>query len=146
LQKTDLIMPLKGYITEGLLQQNVGRYLTTGSTLAMVQSEKDIQLILEVPEHDGILMQKGQKAYIRLLAFPGTSVEGIVSRVEPAPRIEEGYNRVFQVEILVDRHDLPWKPGITGYAKVHVGWKPLGLVLLRPLARFFYVEIWSWFP
>ena len=145
LLQADLVMPLTGYIREGFLHQKIGRYLQAGATYAMAQSEEEVILLMDVPEYDGVHIREGQTVHVRLFAFPINSLQGEVIRVEPSPSHREG-NRVFRVETLVSKEDVPWRPGITGYAKVHVGWKPLGLILLRPLVRFFQVELWSWLP
>lgn len=144
-QRTDLMMPLTGYLTEGLLHQKVGRYIQSGQAYTIAQSEEDVIMLMDVPEYDGVHIREGQAVHVRLSAFPVKSLQGRVIRVEPAPSHREGH-RVFRVETLVPTNDLPWRPGITGYAKVHVSWKPLGLTLLRPLVRFFQVELWSWLP
>ena len=35
---------------------------------------------------------------------------------------------------------------MTGYAKIHGNWMPLGVAFTRWLMRLVLVEIWSWIP
>jgi hypothetical protein len=50
------------------------------------------------------------------------------------------------VEVELDDPPADLVAGMTGEAKILVSANPLGMSLLRPVIRFFRVEVWSWLP
>jgi hypothetical protein len=50
-----------------------------------------------------------------------------------------------EVRLRVDNPQGELRPGMSGWAKIDGGWRPLGAVLLRRVTRYFRTEVWSWF-
>jgi hypothetical protein len=37
-------------------------------------------------------------------------------------------------------------PGMTGFARIHRGYTPLVVAVVRPVWRFVWTDLWSWLP
>jgi hypothetical protein len=89
----------------------------------------------------------GQSVAVRVAAFPSRVCSGRVTEI--APRAHTGGSAAFpenivEVHLTVENSgDL--RPGMSGWAKIDCGLRPLGSVLLRRVARYFRTEVWSWF-
>ncbi|HEY9878335.1 MAG TPA: efflux RND transporter periplasmic adaptor subunit [Leptolyngbyaceae cyanobacterium] len=145
LKNAQLLMPLDGYLVEAYLKQKVGSYLNQGETFAAVQNDRIAIAELQLPEYDSGELNVGAPTSVKLLAYPNTPFEGKVMSIEPTTT-EEAYGRVLKVLIRLDNVDQTLKAGMTGYAKISAGEKPLIVLLTRPIVRFVQIELWSWLP
>jgi hypothetical protein len=50
-----------------------------------------------------------------------------------------------EVRLWVENTDSGLRPGMSGWAKIDCGRRPLGAILLRRVARYLRTEVWSWF-
>ena len=100
---------------------------------------------LELPEYDSGELSAGSAATVKLLAFPNMPIEGEIFAIEPTTS-EELYGPILKLLIRIDNRDQYLKAGMTGYAKVEAGEKPLFVLLTRPIVRFVQIELWSWLP
>lgn len=140
-----LTMPFDGYLVDAYLGQKLGSYLAQGETYAVVQTHQQPMVELLLPEYEVGEMTTGAEAEVRLLTFPGQSFRGQVYAIEPSGQPAE-LGQVFKVVIELADVQYQVRPGMTGYAKVLVGEKPLLFIIARPLVRFFQIEAWSWLP
>ena len=95
---------------------------------------------------------------MRLSAFPGKRFSGVVTSINPAAIGQpydgnEKYSNseigTVYVEIQLNPRSLNQiglLPGMTGYAKVNVGYQPIIVTITRPLQRFMQLDFWTWFP
>lgn len=144
-QGTQLIMPFDGYLVDAYLQQKLGSYLNVGDTFAAVQDNSNLLVEIEIPEYDAGEIPVAAQAQVKLVAYPNDKIMGKVVAIEPATS-EELYGIVFKVLVEVEGYQRQLRPGMSGYAKIYVGEKPLIVLLTRPLARFLQIEFWSWLP
>ncbi len=88
LEKKTLRAPFSGRL--GIRNVDVGQYLTPGTPVVTLQQLDPIYVDFYVPEHNLPHLQAGQKASIRIDAFPDKLFEGEVSainaKVEPNTR------------------------------------------------------------
>lgn len=145
ISRTTLTMPMAGYLASGYLGQKVGQYLQPGESFALVQDDRKLLVQLELPEFDAAEIAVGSKAVVRLLALPTRSIPGQVVSVEPVPA-ESVEGRFFRIQIEIENPGLTYRPGMSGYGKIVSDKRPIGLILSRPIVRFFRVEFWSWLP
>jgi len=53
--------------------------------------------------------------------------------------------RLREVRLRVENPTGELRPGMSGWAKIDCGRRPLGAVLLRRVSRYLRTEVWSWF-
>ena len=70
--------------------------------------------------------------------------ESKVNVVSPISGLE-GEKRVFYARVQVPNADGTLRPGMSGLAKISVGWRPAGYVLFRGLGMWAWSKLWSWF-
>ena len=145
--ESDLLMPFDGYLIEPNLERKVGSYLRVGEVFASAQDNAQQLVVVKLPEYEAGSVRTGAAAQIKLLAYSGDPLRGKVLSIEPASTQKTpATERVFQVMIEIQKPPMELKQGMTGYGKIDTGLQPLGLIMTRPLLRFFQVEVWSWLP
>jgi putative peptide zinc metalloprotease protein len=140
-----LTIPFDGYLEDAYLNQKLGSYLNVGETYATAQTHRKPLVELLLPEYEVGEMSLGGEAEVRLMSFPDEPFRGRVVTIEPSGQPAD-FGQVFKVVIELDDIEHPVRPGMTGYAKVLLGEKPLFVIISRPVVRFFQVEAWSWMP
>lgn len=146
LEGTHLRMPFSGYLVDAYLNQKIGLYLTQGATFATAQVKHRPVVEMVLPESEVAAVKIGSDAEIRLLAYAGRPFRGEVVSIEPTGH-PATFGQSFKVLIeLLKADDDSLRPGMSGYAKIASGYKPLFIQLSRPLARFAAIEMWSWIP
>ncbi len=145
LADSELRMPFDGYLVEPYLRQHLGSYLGQGDTFATAQARQRPLVEMVLPEYDVGAVDLGSRAEVKLMAYPERPYAGKVTAIEPAGT-ESGFGRTFN--LVIELQDAPesLKPGMSGYGKIASGQQPLAILLARPIARFFQVEVWSWIP
>jgi putative peptide zinc metalloprotease protein len=144
-QLTSLTSPINGLITTPYLENRVGYYLKEGDIFAQVEDGKILQAEVETPEGNIGDVKIGSSVRIKVWAYPYTEFVGTVESIAPIA-IEKQGQKVVRVLVRIPNLDGKLKSGMTGYAKIDAGWKPVGVVLTRILVRFIMVEVWYWIP
>jgi multidrug efflux pump subunit AcrA (membrane-fusion protein) len=90
----------------------------------------------------------GQRVALRVAADPRRLYRGRVSEI--APRAQPGGSAEFptnivEVRLRVENPTGELRPGMSGWAKIDCGRRPLGAILLRRVTRYLRTEVWSWF-
>ncbi len=148
-----LLMPFDGYLVDSHLDFKKGGYLQVGQAYATAQNNTEPLVEVQLPEYDMEGVEVGAHATVKLYTYPNSPLEGKVLSIQPAAALPAsteqeatGIVRMFQVLIEVPKPPLVLKAGMTGYAKISAGYKPLGYLLARPTLRFIQIEMWSWLP
>jgi putative peptide zinc metalloprotease protein len=166
LQLTKICAPAEGRLITAHLLQKAGQYLNVGDLLGVIEDARIIQAEIEVPENDITLVKLGARVKIKTWAMPTKTYIGKVTAIAPAA-YNEPRHRVERVltekefrtmQVLADQgqvirviSEFPETDGLlhtdmTGYAKIHAKYMPLGVAYTRWLMRLILVEIWSWLP
>jgi hypothetical protein len=90
-----------------------------------------------------VLMTPGEHVAIKLDSYPQRTWRGLVSVVSPEAKAGDG-DRTFTVEVPLSNADASLRAGMTGRAKISLGWKPAGYVLLRRPALWVWQTLWNW--
>ncbi|HEY9601548.1 MAG TPA: efflux RND transporter periplasmic adaptor subunit [Allocoleopsis sp.] len=158
LQRTQLLMPIDGYLVTAYLDQKVGSYLKKGSTFAIAEDDRRIQGELRVAEYDVGEFKLGASVEIKLWAYPNRPFIGKVVSIQPAASAENSSSFTIKaptsnitdrfVRVIVDipNADKILKSSMTGYAKISGSTQPAIVAFTRPIVRFIQIEIWSWLP
>jgi len=83
---------------------------------------------------------------MKVWAYPDRFFLGEVINIAPVIEQETAYERVTMVTTVVDNHEELLRSGMTGFAKIDGGTKPVIVAFTRMFVRFFMVEMWSWLP
>ncbi len=134
--------PIDGIIVEGEPSKNIGGAVRRGDQVVTIAALDSLYVEARVSERDLALLSVDGPARMTLLARPKDTFDMRIVRIIPAPQVAEGDNR-FPVRLIVDsaRPDW-WVPGMTGVAKMDLGWKMLGWVVTRRLVDYLRLTFW----
>jgi RND family efflux transporter MFP subunit len=144
LEKTHLRSPVEGWVTTPHVQDFVGRKLAPGDNFAQVADNSTVTVNVAVDEPDLPLLRTGARGWVKLDGFPAHTFHGTVDIISPQSEMAEG-QRTFYARVEVPNPSNVIRAGMSGRAKVAVGWHPVGYVLFRRPAIWLYSKLWSWF-
>ena len=154
----DIYMPYDGRIITPRLDELLYTRVKKGDQLAEIYGQNGSLVQLRTPEYDAQYLKVGNSAEVRLSAFPGKRFSGIVTSINPAAigQSYDGNEKYSNSEIgtvfveiqlkSINLDKLGTFPGMTGYAKVNVGYQSIIVTLTRPIQRFMQLDFWTWFP
>jgi RND family efflux transporter MFP subunit len=143
LDSAQLRSPIAGIVVTPNLQNAAGKHLLAGDTFAQVLDLAQAVVQIEVPERDAPLLRSGQDAAIKLDSYPQRTWRDRVSVVSPEATVGDG-ERTFTAEVPLPNTDASLRSGMTGRAKIFIGWRPAGYVLLRRPALWTWQTLWYW--
>lgn len=142
LQSARAHAPFEGVVVEGEPGKQLGAALRRGDPVVTIASLAKQHVEIAIPERSLSSVAEGQPVEVSFLAQPQDSFAMSVERVIPSATIQEGENR-FPIR-LTDPQERPlwWIPGMTGVAKVSVGWRPLGWIATHRIIDYFRLVFW----
>jgi transcriptional regulator with GAF, ATPase, and Fis domain len=143
LDSAQLRSPIAGIVITPNLQNAAGKHLVAGDTFAQVLDLSQAVLQVAVAEGDAILLRPDQAAAVKLDSYPQRTWHDPVAVISPEARLN-GDKRIFTAEIPVANTDATLRAGMTGRAKIFIGWRPAGYVLLRRPALWIWQTMWNW--
>ena len=105
--------PFDGYVKQR--QVGPGQFVSTQTPIVTLVRINPLKLVAEFPEQMMPWVRVGQKVTVRIDAFPGAPVEGMISRISPAVNTA---TRAFPVEASVPNRDGRLKPGTFARAQL----------------------------
>jgi GAF domain-containing protein/multidrug resistance efflux pump len=139
----ELRSPIAGIVVTPNLQNIAGQHLDAGATFAQVLDLNTANIQIAIPERDAALLAPGEAAAIKLDSYPQRTWRDRVSIVSPEAQVGDGV-RTFAAEVPVRNSDAMLRSGMTGKAKIFVGWRPAGYVLLRGPGLWLWQTLWNW--
>jgi multidrug efflux pump subunit AcrA (membrane-fusion protein) len=143
MQSAELRSPSAGVVVTADLQSAAGKHLDAGAPFAQVLDLDAAIFRIAIPERDAALMQPGQAAAIKLDSYPQRTWHNNVSIVSPQAEPADGL-RTITAEVPVSNADAVLRAGMSGRAKIFIGWRPAGYVLLRAPALWAWQTLWDW--
>lgn len=143
LESASLRSPIAGVVVTPNLQNMAGQHLDAGAPFAQVLDISSAVVQVAVPERDVNLLNVGQSAAIKLDSYPQRTWRAPVSVVSPEATAGDG-ERTFTVEVPIQNSDATLRAGMTGQAKIFIGWRPAGYVMLRRPALWVWQTLWNW--
>lgn len=129
---------------QGDLSQSIGAPVKQGDTLMTVASTQRFRVVIDIDEADVARVRGGQSGRIALSALPWDALDLKVARITPLGVARDGRN-VFEVQAdFTQAPPADIRPGLTGQAKVVVGWRPLLWSWTRPLVNRLRFLWWAW--
>lgn len=135
--------PFEGVVVEGERRSLQGASVRRGDKLFRVAQVRDLYLVLQVPERDIREVAADAQGRLVLLSQPGQEIRFRVASFVPMAQVkgEEGNQFLLKAQLL-DPVAPWWRPGMTGLAKVDVGSRNIGWVLLHPIID--RLRLWLW--
>jgi len=143
MQNAELRSPSAGIVVTPDLQNAAGKHLDAGAPFAQVLDLDSAIFRIAIPERDAALLQAGQAAAIKLDSYPQRTWHNNVSIVSPEAQAADGV-RTITAEVPVSNADAVLRAGMSGRAKIFIGWRPAGYVLLRAPALWVWQTLWDW--
>jgi len=143
LDSAELRSPIAGIVVTPNLQNVAGKHLDAGAAFAQVLDLNSAIIQIDVPQRDAALLRSGQAAAIKLDSYPRKTWRDAVSVISPEAQMGEG-DRSFTAEVPVKNVDSVLRAGMSGRAKIFIGWRPAGYVLFRGIALWAWQTLWNW--
>jgi RND family efflux transporter MFP subunit len=145
LDRTQLKAPVDGVLITPRIEEKIGSFLKKGEQFCELANMHKTRAEVNVREGDVGYLEMGQKIRLKMNAFPTKKFYGTVTLLgaQMAPQSETS---TYRIEAQIDNADLLLKSGMVGKAKVEVGYRSIGYVLLRKPFRFLRKKLWSWLP
>ncbi len=121
--------PVEGWVLERMAFE--GMYVETGTRIFTVADLRTVWVLLDAYELDVGYVRLGQEVEFETEAFPGESVTGRVSYIDPILNAE---TRTIKVRLSVPNPDLKLRPGMFARARLRVRVGEGGKVVDNPLA------------
>ena len=135
--------PIAGIVVTPNLQNAAGEHLDAGAPFAQVLDLSSAVVNVAIPQADAALLRVGQHAAIKLDSYPQRSWHNAVAIVSPEAQAANG-ERTFAARIPLPNGDALLRAGMTGRAKIFIGFRPAGYVLLRRPALWAWQTLWNW--
>jgi len=155
---------LVGWSGRPLEARNVGAYLQPSTLLCQVAQPGQLEAILVIDQNDLDFVRAGQPVDLLLAALPGQRLAGTIDRIAEenmaaaparlaargggqlatkadAAGVERPLTVVYQANVPLDDPSGQIATGVTGTARIHAGWQPLGQRLWRSFCRTFHFEM-----
>jgi RND family efflux transporter MFP subunit len=142
-ESAQLRSPIAGIVATPALQNAAGEHLNAGDTFAQVLDLSSAVVDVSVAQSDVALVRAGQHASVKLDSYPQRSWHGAVDVVSPEAQAGDG-ERTFAARVPLPNDEAVLRAGMTGRAKIFVGYRPAGYVLLRGPALWLWQTLWNW--
>jgi putative peptide zinc metalloprotease protein len=148
IRRSALRAPCNGIVTTPRVEERIGAHFDEGDTILEVEDPRALHTRIFLNEKELGDVRAGQPVLLRVAAYPDRLYRGKVSEI--APRAVPGGSAQFptnivEVRLRVENAGGELRPGMSGWAKIRCGRRPLGTVLLRRVNRYLRSEVWSWF-
>jgi multidrug efflux pump subunit AcrA (membrane-fusion protein) len=162
LRRSTLVAPCDGVVTTPRVNERIGAHFDEGDPVLQVEDPSTLFARIFINEKELGDIHVGQPVALRVAADPRRLYRGRVSEI--APQAVSGGSAAFPTNIVEVRlrvenqttgaratqlrcvpHEWRLRPGMSGWAKIDCGSRPLGAVLLRGVVRYLRTEVWSWF-
>jgi multidrug efflux pump subunit AcrA (membrane-fusion protein) len=135
--------PISGVVVTPNLQNAAGEHLESGAAFAQVFDLSSAECRVAVSQEDIALIRRGQPVSVKLNTYPQRTWRDTVSHVSPEAEVSDG-QRSFAVEVQLTNPGELLRAGMSGRAKISIGLRPAGYVLLRRPALWIWQTLWNW--
>jgi multidrug efflux pump subunit AcrA (membrane-fusion protein) len=139
-----VVSGVAGVIVTPHLNEKVGQYLKEGDPICEIEDPGS--LVVEIPmlEQDVTDVEPGQVVELRPRALPFQTFTGTVERVAPLAAKVEKTDTQSTITLYCRLNDTAegLQSGMTGYARINRGQRPVGTVLLTRVLRYLRTEFW----
>jgi multidrug resistance efflux pump len=144
-----------GTVLTRKLDEKIGHMVKSGGLVMEIGTLDPMTIKMALNEKQVRYVQKGQKVLLKLDAYPGRTIEGVISYLDPMPLSrdlpaalsarrsgdvattvdEKGkempIERTFEARINVENPDGVLRPGMTAHGKIYAGKRPWGQMVAQ---------------
>ncbi len=135
--------PISGVVTTARLRERLGQFLHPGDLVCVVEDLQRMEIEIQLSEQDVNATCVGQVVELRARAMPHKKFEARVSRLGAAAAKGDAQSTV-TIYCEIDNPDSELRSGMTGFARVFTGRRPLGTIAADRVLRFFRTQYWFW--
>lgn len=126
LRKTVLTAPMDGVVTAKRIEQGetaiIGMQNNPGTVLLTISDMSRVEAEMEVDEASIPHVQMGQRAEVRIDAYPNQTFDGEVTEVGGSPLVKAGQEAIkFKVKVWIKNPPSTIKPGLSSQAEIFTG-------------------------
>jgi len=140
LRYTRISSPIAGVVLTPRLEDLVDSHVAEGQVLCEVAPLDRLELEVAVPEDLIGYVVEGQKVSFVLSAYPDKGLTGSAVRIGPRSQ-PQGQRNTFVVTCSMDQPDVPLRPGMTGWGRIHCGRKSAGFILFRKVITYLQIRM-----
>ena len=144
IRQARITAPVSGVISTARVEEKVGKRFDEGETICWIDRTERLRARIQVDEKEIGELRKGQDVRVKVGAYPDRWFDATVQRIAPRA-VARGNRNTYEVEITIPNPKGELRPGLSGYAKVACGDRPLREVLFRRINRYLRTEVWTWF-
>jgi putative peptide zinc metalloprotease protein len=135
--------PVSGVVITPRLREKCGQYVQRGELICIVDDPCRLEIEIQLKEQDVSATEVGQTVELRARAFPREVFQTRLSRRAPTASLGEVQSAVF-VYCDLENTSAELRTGMTGFARVYTGRRPLGEIAADRVVRFFRTQYWFW--
>jgi putative peptide zinc metalloprotease protein len=150
--KLSVCCPVSGLVTTPRLKEKAGQYLHEGDLICQVEEPAVLEAEVALPEQDVADVEPGQVVTLKVRSLPFETFTARVTRVAPsaarpepqplAPTVKGELPGTVTIYCELPTRGTALRPGMTGYARIACGKRPLGELLGGRILRFLRTEFW----
>ncbi len=145
LDSTRLTSPVDGILITPKIEEKVGSFLKKGEEFCELADMRSTRAEVNIQESDISYLKVGQEIRLKMNAYPTKKFYGKITLLgaQVTPHNETS---IYRIEAQIDNTDQFLKSGMVGKAKIEVGYRSIGYVILRKPVRFLWKKFWVWLP
>lgn len=143
LEDAQMRSPIDGIVTTPNLENLVGQHLDAGANFVQILDLSSAVIEVAIDQDDLRYVSSAQRAGIKLDSFPQRVWHGSVQVVSPEAQLING-KQVFVARVPLNNSGTLLRAGMNGEAKIFVGYRPAGYVLLRKPFFWIWHTLWDW--
>ena len=134
--------PIAGIVVDGEPGKNLGGAVKRGEMVVKIAAVNDLFAEFAIDESDVHLVAPGQTASVALIANPNGNWTMEIKRLIPSAAAKDGANMFPARAEPTGGYPDWWRPGMSGVAKIEVGWRSLFWIATHRL--FDYIRLTFW--
>jgi putative peptide zinc metalloprotease protein len=142
--KIDIRCSVAGFITTPHLRDKAGQYLKEGDLICEIEDPSRMEAEISLAEQEVSRVEAGNLVELKVRALPFDTFQAKVDRIAPAAGKGEKMEQQGTVTVgcLLEATAPELRPGMTGYARIYCGTRPVALILAHKVVRYFRTEFW----
>lgn len=141
--KLTLEAPVSGVLIEDNITDKIGKHFEIGERICEIAGLEKVLVTVLVDEKDIGDVKMDYPVRLKVKPFMGSMFQGQVRKISPVSKYNEGTKRNFYaVELVIDNPENKLKPGMTGFAKINCGSRPILSLIFREVGHLVRSEYW----
>ncbi|HVU89476.1 MAG TPA: efflux RND transporter periplasmic adaptor subunit [Pirellulales bacterium] len=143
-QKRNIVASRPGTITTQRIHDLLGKYYPEGELICEIGDTSGLDIDVALAEQDGSRVELDAPVTFKARTLPFHTFDATVSKIAAIGfKGEKDTRTSVSVYCRVKDPTADLRPGTTGYARIHTGPRPLGVIIFYRMLRFVRTEFWS---